>query len=127
MVDKRRRFGGFLASALLFAVLLVGAVVQLAREDDDAPDLVLEAACDQIEPDDSAEEVFATLGVEGYKPGCGVTLPCLTLTLGNGSSVEYACEGDDCSLLWRSGASSCSVEMGPDLVVSSASSTRVEF
>lgn len=77
----------------------------------------LDERCDLVAPGDSRAEAMGVIGLEGYRPGCGASLPCLVEVLPDGQRFPYSCEGEDCALLWVDGALRCHIDTGPDGIV----------
>lgn len=100
----------FLALGLLW--LLVG--------DDQRPDPAFADRCATLAPGDDFDETVRTMGLMGYRRGCGAHLRCSVREVPSIGPVEYGCDGEDCDLLWIQGTERCVVTMGPDLVVSAA-------
>jgi len=98
------------AGVVLVLLTLLIAYGLATRADDHVDGLALEKACGEVLPGDSPADVFARLGLGGYRSGCGEGAPCETATFGPHADVPYLCDGDDCSLYWREGPRGCLVE-----------------
>jgi hypothetical protein len=99
-----------IAFGLGVAVLAFGLAVATRDARDDA----FADACGTLAVGDTGADAFLALGLDGYRPGCGDSLPCRTSDFGPHRDVRWACDGDDCSLLWRRGTSACYVDAVPD-------------
>ena len=101
-----KRLGGV---ALVLATIVIAFAI--TREaDDHVSTLALDDACGAILPGDAVEDVFARLGLDGYRPGCSTERPCPRRNFGELLDVPYLCDGDDCSLYWRTGDVGCLVD-----------------
>lgn len=103
--------------AIPLAVVILGGalgllLVRATLDDDDERALI--DRCATVGPGDTAEEVFARLGLEGYRPGCGSVTPCDRVDLGGYQSIPWLCDPEDCSLLWRAGPIGCFVDLDPE-------------
>lgn len=99
------------AAVLALGAALVALLVLSMRHG--APARDLSERCASVAAGDTADEVFARMGLEGYRPGCGSTVPCDHVDLGGLSAVPWLCDPDDCSLLWRAGEVGCFVDLDP--------------
>ena len=100
--------GSLLAASvgsLALAVLLLGLWIAQGRLADDA----FADACAGLIPGDSLENVYATLGPAGYRPGCGTRLPCQSMEAG-GTTWALSCTPRDCTQLWVRDGLRCGVE-----------------
>jgi hypothetical protein len=115
---RRQLWFALTLALVVVPVLLWGALAGDAGEE-------LWDACQLLVPGDPLAAVVLTLGTDGYRPGCGQELPCQTFQASKDVSIRYACDGDDCDLLWRVDVVQCYVSMGPDLVVREAEARRL--
>ncbi len=110
---------------VLFLLGAAGVGLAAREREQQADQLILR--CEALEPGDDAVSVFSDLGLQGYRPGCGSRLPCLTLPISQDTIVRYGCDGSDCGLLWRIADAACYLEMGPDLIVRGADARRLDL
>ncbi len=98
------------------AVLLLGggiAALLVVASSRGAPARELAERCGTIAAGDTADEVLSRMGLEGYRPGCGASVPCEQVDLGGHQGVPWLCDPSDCSLLWRAGDVACFVDLDP--------------
>lgn len=95
-----------LAAGMAAVGLLVGivSIVGGAGEAD-----AFATRCEDLLVGDDLADVYAWLGPEGYRPGCGSRLPCETLDLGE-QRWSLSCTAEDCSQLWKRDDLACMVE-----------------
>jgi hypothetical protein len=96
------------AAALALGLLLAGLLAARAWLADDA----FERACESLQPGDPLADVYARLGPDGYRPGCGDRAPCQSLEAA-GRTWALSCTAEDCSQLWVRGALRCAVDVDP--------------
>jgi len=88
-------------------LVLGGTLVQRSRVETD-----FHQACSAISTGDPLVSIFETLGLEGYRPGCGIDLPCSEFTLpGHEEPISWFCEDKKCTLLWRRSGDTCFVSL----------------
>lgn len=104
-------------AAIAGGIGITVAVVLGLRAADEAPTLPLDERCALVAPGDSRAEAMVVIGPEGYRPGCGATLPCVVEVLPDGQRFSFSCEGADCALLWVEGDLRCDIDTGPDGIV----------
>ena len=107
----RPRGRASLATVAVVAIGLVLGAVLLVSLRDDAAEADLAERCASVGRGDTADEAFAVLGLDGYRPGCGSSTPCETVDLGGHDAIPWLCDPEDCSLLWRTGEIGCFVDL----------------
>jgi len=88
-------------------LLLSGTLLQRSRIESEFHD-----ACSAIAKGDPVASVFATLGLKGFRPGCGIDLPCDELSLPDHEEpIPWFCNEQSCTLIWRRGRDTCFVNL----------------